>query len=282
MEWAPGHEAGGHGFPAKVPPDVEMRDSRFHQSLIAEWFGTTVFVLFLVLTIMTSTDPMRVGLVAGLTFFGLTYMLYGVSGAHFNPAVTLGIWASRRMTTLRAFCYMIFQLLGGLTGAALARSVSITMFKRVHGGSNFLVSGVSQGSAFWIELLGTMFLVMAVLAATDTERVTKWPHRRTLLPLEVGLTIFLVHVVLIPFTGCSINPARSFGPAVVGHYWRLHWIWWVAPLIGGLVASLLYSIIFFYNEEMPEEKGGAGGGLFGSFPTSRTSGTQGGTTGTSG
>lgn len=185
-------------------------------------------------------DAMHIGLVAGLTFFALTYMCYSVSGAHFNPAVTMGVWASRRMTTLRAFCYIIFQLIGGITGAALARSVSFTMFNHVHGGTTFVARGVSKGSAFWIEMLGTIFLVMAVLAATDPDRVQRWPHRRALLPLEVGLTIFLVHVVLIPFTGCSINPARSFGPAVVNNYWRLHWIWWVAPLLGGLLAATVY------------------------------------------
>ena len=123
------------------------------------------------------------------------------------------------MTTLRAFCYIIAQLIGGITGAALARSVSITMFKGVTGGSNFVAAGVSTGSAFWIEMLGeaeteasphsidrvvqtnradqltrllvpittgTIFLVMAVLAATDTDRLQRWPHRRTLLPLEVS------------------------------------------------------------------------------------------------
>ena len=71
-----------------------------------------------------------------------------------NTYQQLGIWASRRMTTLRAFSYIIAQLIGGITGAALARSISIKMFKGVHGGTNFVAAGVSTGSAFWIELLG--------------------------------------------------------------------------------------------------------------------------------
>lgn len=70
---------------------------------------------------------------------------------------------------------------------------------------------------------------------------------------QVGLTILLVHVVLIPFTGCSINPARSFGPAVVHNYWRRHWIWWVAPLLGGLLAATIYNALFFFNEEPKEQ-----------------------------
>lgn len=132
-EWFPGTSQqettiAGPTAPAKTPMDVELRDGRFHQSLLAEWFGTTVFVLFLVLSIMVAPgDAVRVGLVAGLTFFGLVYMLYSVSGANFNPAVTLGLWTSGRMTLLRACCYILFQILGGLTGAALARSVSITV-----------------------------------------------------------------------------------------------------------------------------------------------------------
>ena len=140
---------------------------------------------------------------------------------------------------------------------------------------------------------GTIFLVMAVLAATDTDRLQRWPHRRTLLPLEVnapmdskailvghipqlkpahetttqvGLTIFLLHVVLVPFTGCSINPARSFGPAVVNNYWRQHWVWWVAPLIGGLLAATLYNVLFFFNDEPKEQvTGGRSAGIFGPF-----------------
>jgi MIP family channel proteins len=271
------------GISAKTPMDVELRDSRFHQSLLAEWFGTTAFVFFLVLSIMTANaDPVRIALVAGLTFFGIVYMLASISGAHFNPAVTLGMWAARRITTLRAISYILFQLIGGLTGAALARSVSIKMFRSVHGGANAVAPGISSGSAFWIELLGTLFLVMAVLAASDTDRNARWPHRSALVPLEVALTIFLLHVVLIPFTGCSINPARSFGTAVVGHYWRLHWIWWVAPLVGGLVAALLYSIMFFFNESPKEEltregvleRGGLGG-IFGKGRGEQQAGTTG-------
>ncbi len=255
-----------HNF-EKAPMDVELRDNRFHQALLAEWFGTTAFVFFLVLSIMTAkADTVRIALVAGFTFFGIVYMLASVSGAHFNPAVTLGMWAARRITTLRFMCYIIFQLIGGLTGAALARSISIKMFLSVHGGANSVATGISSGSAFWVELLGTLFLVMAVLAALDTNRNSRWPHRSALAPLEVALTIFLLHVVLLPFTGCSVNPARSFGTAVVGRYWRLHWIWWVAPLIGSLVASLLYSIMFSFDESPKEEisregvlEGGRGG-----------------------
>jgi len=266
---------------AKTPMDVELRDSRFHQALLAEWFGSTAFVFFLVLSIMTANaDAVRIALVAGLTFFGIVYMLASISGAHFNPAVTLGMWAARRITTLRTMSYIIFQLLGGMTGAALARSVSINMFRKVHGGANAVAPGISKGSAFWIETLGTLFLVMAVLAASDTDRNAHWPHRSALVPLEVALTIFLLHVVLIPFTGCSINPARSFGTAVVGHYWRLHWIWWVAPLVGGLAAALLYSAMFFFNESPKEElsregvlERGGQGGLFGKGRGEQRAGT---------
>jgi len=251
---AGGMTSGGSDMTGRTPMEVELRDTRFHQALLGEWFGTTAFVFFLVLSIMTADgDPVRIGLVAGLSFSCLVYMLASVSGAHFNPAVTFGMWASRRITGLRAACYVLFQLLGAMTGAALAQSVSRSMFRGVNGGVNALASGVSTGSAFWIELLGTLFLVMAVLAASDSELGAQWPHRRVLIPMEVGFTIFLAHVVLIPFTGCSINPARSFGTAVVGHYWRQHWVWWVAPFVGALTASLLYSIVFFANEAPKEE-----------------------------
>lgn len=267
-----------HNFD-KAPMDVELRDYRFHQALLAEWFGTTAFVFFLVLSIMTANaDTVRIALVAGFTFFSIVYMLASVSGAHFNPAVTLGVWAARRITTLRFICYIIFQLLGGLTGAALARSVSTKMFRNVNGGANSVATGISKGSAFWVELLGTLFLVMAVLAALDTNINS----RGTLAPLEVALTIFLLHVVLLPFTGCSVNPARSFGTAVVGRYWHLHWIWWVAPLVGGLFAALLYSIIFSFGQSPKEElshegvlEGGRGGlgGFLGRGRGERQTGT---------
>lgn len=99
---------------------------------------------------------------------------------------------------------------------------------------------INGAQAFGIELLLTFMLIFTIFAATDSGK----EHRGYEIPLSIGLSVFVCHIVGIPFTGCSMNPARSFGPALISNSWKHHWVYWVGPIPGGIIAALLYEHVF--------------------------------------
>jgi glycerol uptake facilitator-like aquaporin len=147
---------------------------------------------------------------------------------------------------------MCAQVVGAITGAAMAKFVSPAAFKLGKGGMNALQTmaigdntiAVTTSQGFFAEVMGTFLLVLAVLFCTDTARSIVHPHMTALIPLEIGLVVLIDHFVLMPLTGCSVNPARSIGSAVVyGNYTQL-WIFVWGPFVGGAFAACVYSLIF--------------------------------------
>ena len=146
--------------------------------------------------------------------------------------------------------YLVAQLAGSVSGAALLKVTTSggTGLDKTGGlGSNGLGVGVSVGNAFVAEVMGTALLCFVVLEAavnikavtTDGESAIRG-NKQNLAPIPIGLAVFMAHVMLIPLTGCSINPTRSFGPALVSGSWDDHWLWWVGPLCGATVAALAW------------------------------------------
>jgi MIP family channel proteins len=161
----------------------------------------------------------NISLCFGLTITILVYSFAGISGANINPAVTLGLAITRKMSLFRAVCYILAQLLGATIGAAMARHVSPEIFDRYNGGVNFIGADVTVGGAFLAEFMGTFVLVFTVFCAIDTERGDEVFHMPTLAPLAIGLSVTLCHFGMIGIDNCSINPARSFGAsAITGMY----------------------------------------------------------------
>jgi glycerol uptake facilitator-like aquaporin len=124
------------------------------------------------------------------------------------------------------------------------------------------------GSAIGAEVLLTAILVFVVFAATDKSRGASTPHLSALAPFAIGVTVFLCHIVAVPIDGCSVNPARSFGAAVVSGVWAYQWVFWVGPLAAGVAVGLLYENLAFrapryvgpQDGEGPDEKPGAAPG----------------------
>ena len=163
-----------------------------------------------------------------------------ISGGHFNPAVTAAFWVTRRLGTLEALLYWVAQLLGAAAGSYL-----ITLFyledvwRRAALGVPALASDVSPVMGIAIEAVLT-FLLVFVFFGTAANRDSAFGR---LAPFAIGLTItgdILAGGVL---TGAAMNPARAFGPALVGHYWANQAVYWVGPLAGGIVAGSLYSLL---------------------------------------
>jgi MIP family channel proteins len=157
------------------------------------------------------------------------------SGAHFNPAVTLGFVVTRRMSLTSAITYWLSQLLGAVAASFLLRAVVPgEAGEAVHFGVPLLAAGVSAGQGFLLEFVSTFLLVTAVWGTTVDERGPRIGG------FGIGLTLFAVALVTGPLTGAALNPARAFGAACASGVWRDHWIYWLGPLAGGVGAARVY------------------------------------------
>jgi MIP family channel proteins len=221
---------------------------------IAELVGTLllVFAVGTVVTLYVATSPQSqtgsdfavVGLVHGLVLFLLISAFGAVSGGHFNPAITAAAAAMRRIDPLDAVVYILAQLSGGVLGALLVKGLLLDEGRVGHYGAatvSPLLGGNFQGAI--VEAIGTMLLVLAVCAvAFNPKARAEWA------PLTIGLTLGLIVMLIGPLTGGSVNPARWFGPALIGDEFADVWPYVIGPLVGALVAVGLYRFVI---EERP-------------------------------
>lgn len=236
-----------------------------HRKLAAEALGTALLVFvgvgvatmsfgFKLAGFSTSAGVLVTAIAFGLVLLALAYTLGPVSGAHVNPAVTLGFVLSGRMEVGEAVGFWIAQFLGGIVGAlglyavvsgAPTYSRSVTGLG-TNGWGHASILGIGAGSAFATEVVLTFIFVLVVLAATSHIGSPGFAG------LAIGLALAVVHTIGIPLTGTSVNPARSLGPAlIVGHTaLRQLWLFIVAPLVGGALAALVYR--YFVGDEPVE------------------------------
>jgi len=164
-----------------------------------------------------------------------------LSGGLINPVVSIALMATRKISILEGVFYTLAQFLGGILGAALLCGLTPSQIHRDLGvTAPAKTFGVNEAQAFGIEFILTFMLVFTIFATTDPGK----EHRGYEIPLSIGLCVFICHVVGIPLTGCSMNPARSFGPALIINSWKYHWVYWVGPIPGGIMAALLYEHVF--------------------------------------
>ncbi len=175
----------------------------------------------------------------GLSVIAMAYTIGGISGCHINPAITLGVALSKRMTWKDACGYWIGQFLGGIAGAAILFWIcSVSNFEM--GGANGFGGVNGACGAILVEIIATFLFVLVVLGTTDEKK-----GAGNLAGLAIGLTLVLIHLVCINLTGTSVNPARSFGPAlfVGGEALANVWVFIVAPLAGGALAALVWACL---------------------------------------
>lgn len=232
------------------------------QKIAAEVLGTFVLVFFGCGSVVFANnsfggvDFTAVGLTFGLAVMLMAYAVGRISGAHFNPAVSVGAAVGGRIAWRQVPLYVGAQL-GGAIVAGLA------LFTLAHGfdgfdaegnmGQNFFGDHTPSGqaefawwAAFLLELLLTLLFVVVILAVTDARN-----EHPALAPLAIGLTLSAIHFVAIPLTGTSVNPARSIGPALFagGDAIVDLWLFILAPLVGGALAGLLYPLLFGHGTE---------------------------------
>jgi len=224
------------------------------QKLVAEFLGTFALIFFgagaacvdFQLRSSGGLGLLAVALANGLAIAIMVSALQHVSGGHFNPAVTIGLWVTRRLSTLDSLSYWGAQLLGATAaGFVLKAVIPDDVAANVFLGTPELMRDFPRWSGMALEAVATFFLVLVFFATVVDTRGTF----RAIAGFGVGLTMALGILVAGPFTGGALNPARAFGPAVASGHW-LNWgIYWVGPLAGGFIAGLLYDSLFLRHSE---------------------------------
>lgn len=187
-----------------------------------------------------------VALAFGLTVMTMAYAIGPISGCHLNPAVTLGLWAGGRIHRDIVLPYIAAQIIGGVLAGAVLLSIASCKpdFDALAG---FAASGYAEGSpsgyslqaALAIEVLLAAFLLFVVMGATDIRTPSGFA------PLAIGLTLVLIHLISLPITNTSVNPARSLGVAIFADPLFMHqlWLFWFGPLAGGVIGALTYRAV---------------------------------------
>jgi MIP family channel proteins len=215
--------------------------------LVAEAIGTFFLVFIGPGSIMVNAytggavGHVGVALAFGSVVIAMIFALGHLSGAHINPAVTIAFWSTRRFPTGEVIPYVVAQCAGAV-GASVV--LLATLDEIGHMGAT--LPSIPPGGAFAVEWLLSFVLMFVIMAVATDERVSGG-----FAPIAVGLTVGFCAMMGGPLTGASMNPARSLGPAVVGRVWQAHWIYWLAPVSGMLVAARLYE--FLRGAEAPSQ-----------------------------
>ena len=213
------------------------------RQLMAEVLGTFGLVLFCAGSAHVNwwsggqLGVLGVGLVNGFGVAVMIFAFWAISGAHLNPAVSLGLWLSGKLPGRRLAPYVAAQLVGAL----IASSVMHGLFRNHTGeGESWLGANFSDGpliQAFGTEIVITFFLVYAILLMADRGRGA------TVFAIAVGLYVAAAVTMAGGVSGASMNPARAFGPAAITWFWDNHWVYWVAPGLGAVIASIFFTVL---------------------------------------
>jgi aquaporin Z len=206
--------------------------------------------------VSTGIGFLGVSLAFGLTVVTGAYALGHISGGHFNPAVTLGVLTARRIEVREAIVYIVAQVVGGILGSAIVLAIAngVDGFSvgtgpgestlAANGFADHSPGGYAWGACLVAEVVLTFFFILVILGVTGRGAPAGFA------PLAIGLSLTLIHLISIPVTNTSVNPARSTGPAVFVGGWTLEqlWFFWVFPIVGAVLAGLVHHYVI---EERP-------------------------------
>ncbi len=227
-----------------------MGESSAYKKYAAEMFGTFVLVLIGCGSAVIAGEKIGfygISFAFGLSLLAMVYAIGAISGCHINPAVTISMLARRKIGLKDAAAYIVFQCVGAVIGAGILYFIatgnpSYSIAANGLGQNGFDVaspSGFSMISVFAAEVVLT-FIFLLVIHGSTSEKAPKG-----LAGISIGLSLVLIHLVGIPISGTSVNPARSLGPAVFvgGTALNQLWLFWLAPIIGGLLAAVLWKLL---------------------------------------
>lgn len=239
----------------------------FLQKFAAELIGTFGVVFIAAGAIcadqyLSASGQGRLGVLGIALAYGFVYAvmvsaLGHISGGHFNPAVTVGYWVTRRVGTVQAISFWIAQLAGSMLAAYLLASLMPDAGWRTRALGSItpdLSPDITRGQGMAIEAVVTFLFVLVIFAtAVDIKRsLQKFSGLASGLALSAGV------LVAYPFTGGSLNPARNFGPAIATHHWENHGVYWVGPLLGAILAAVVYERLFLRDQPPGSTSSSAG------------------------
>ena len=217
----------------------------------AEGIATFCLVFFGPLSVILAAVAFGTGLsIEGIIMISLAHgsaiglMVYAfghISGAHINPAVTIPMIITKKISPADGAGYIALQLIGGIIAAFALVAVLPDLGQAVNFGTQApgdLINGDPM-SALWLEMIFTFFLVTTIFLVAVHKKAPAGIHG-----ISIGGMVFLLHLVGVPLTGASMNPARTLGPAIVSGFWEFHWVYWIGPIIGGIIAGLIMNYIF--------------------------------------
>ena len=196
---------------------------------------------------LTTQSVLFISLAHGGIIALMIYAFGHVSGAHINPAVTIPMIITRKIGITDGIGYIISQLIGAIAAAATLKVILPELGAKVNfgtqgGPSDLLHNSISSG--FAVEAILTFFLVLVIFMTAVHKKASPGWHGFT-----IGGMVFLIHLIAVPLTGASVNPARTFGPALISGFWEFHWIYWTAPILGGIIAGLIMNYVYVKKAE---------------------------------
>ncbi len=215
------------------------------QKYTAEAFATCAFVFIAAGSVLANRETggelgtLGVALANGLALAAMIYTVWHISGAHLNPAVTIALWATGHVKALQALGYVIAQLVGATVAALFLQVIFSGASQQFYLGDANLGTNVTPGMGILVEAILTFFLTWAVFgAAVDKKAAPGFGG------LAVGFVLVVSILVANNITGGALNPARSFGPALITSHWTHHYVYWIGPILGALAAGVIYHFSF--------------------------------------
>ena len=227
------------------------------RAYLAEGIATYGLVFFGPLSVILAISAFGEGLTTQSVLFialahggAIALMIYTfghISGAHINPAVTIPMMITKKIGIVDGVGYIASQLIGAVAAAATLKVILPELGAKVNfgtqgGPSELLNKSISSG--FAVEAILTFFLVVVIFMTAVHKKASPGWHGFT-----IGGMIFLIHLVAVPLTGASVNPARTFGPALISGFWEYHWMYWAAPILGGIIAGLIMNYVYVNKAE---------------------------------
>lgn len=210
------------------------------QKYMAEAFGTAMFVFIAAGSVLANAQTAALGAIGialahGMALAAVIYSTSHISGGHVNPAVTIAAWATGQMKTAMAAGYVVAQLVGSVVAALLLRLVYSNVSPQYYLGDALLAQGVSPGFGIFVEALLTFFLAWTIFSvAMDKRANTQFGG------LAIGFVMSAAVLIGGNITMAALNPARSFGPALISSHWEYHYVYWIGPILGALLAGVIY------------------------------------------